>query len=313
MSFMSIAMAKTGESVETTNMNQFFDQPQKMHGHARGPAPLSIGPGVEKSADLLQIHVEKVRVRPESRLVYHTDPHSSGADRFRYLRMVLQELWTAGKVRSLLITSALPGDGKSTIALNLATALADGGKRSVLLIEADLHRPTLGLQLGLPAREGLSECLETGLHPLSAIRRIEPLGWYFLPAGQPDMNPTELLQAEAFGGVMKTVSPLFDWVLIDSPPVTPLTDALSLTRLCSATLMVAREGVTPQRTIKKAIALLGRQRVLGVVLNGVEGLDRLYSGYYGNKDLRIEAQLKNRAATRVIDATSFINGPQSRW
>jgi capsular exopolysaccharide synthesis family protein len=291
-------------------MNQFFDRPQVVHGQVRGPAPVSLESEIEKADELKLIPVEQVSLPPESRLVYFTDPHSSGADRFRYLRMILRELWMAGKLKSLLITSSLPGDGKSTVALNLATALAERGKRNVLLIEADLHRPSVGHQLGLPPRQGLAECLESGVDPLSAIRRLEPLGWYLLPAGQADMNPTELLQAEAFGSVMQTVSPLFDWIIVDSPPITPLTDALSLARQTSATLLVAREGKTPRRSLERAIALLGRQRVLGVVLNGVAGLDQLYSGYYGNKDLRIAGQLTSRAASsKVIEARPSNGGP----
>jgi capsular exopolysaccharide synthesis family protein len=283
-------------------MNQYFERPQVLHSQMRGQATVSIG-SVEKTADLKLIPVEQVYPKPESRLVYYTDPHSSGADRFRFLRMVLRELWTAGKLKTLLITSSQPQDGKSTIALNLATALAENGKRSVLLIEGDLHRPTVGEKLGLLPRAGLAECLETGLDPISAIRRLEPLGWYLLPAGQADVNPTELLQTEAFGGVMQSLYSLFDWILIDSPPVTPLTDALCLARMTNATLLVAREGVTSRRAIEKSIAVLGRQRVLGVVLNGVQGLDQLYSGYYGNKELRVAAQLKSRQeAPKVIEA-----------
>ncbi len=175
----------------------------------------------------------------------------------------------------------MPRDGKSTIALNLATALAEGGKRTVLLIEADLHRPTLTEQLGIEKRVGLADCLERNLNPISVLRRLEPLTWYLLPAGEPRSNPTELLQTEAFAGLLQTLSPHFDWILIDSPPVIPLTDALSLARQANATLLVAREGRTPQEAIEKAIAILGRQRILGIVLNAVEGLDRMYSGHYG--------------------------------
>jgi capsular exopolysaccharide synthesis family protein len=211
----------------------------------------------------------------------HTDPRSAAADRFRFLRMCLRELWNAGKLKSLQITSPLPQEGKSTIALNLATALAEGGKRTVLLIEADLHRPTLTEQLGLKKGAGLADCLEASLNPFSALRRLDPLGWYLLPAGEPTINPTELLQTEALGGVLQKLSPLFDWVLIDSPPVIPLIDSLLIARQVNATLLVAREGRTSREAVEKAIAVLGRQRVLGIVLNAVEGLDRLYSGYYG--------------------------------
>jgi capsular exopolysaccharide synthesis family protein len=232
--------------------------------------------------------------------------------------MCLRELWKAGKLRTLQITSPLPQDGKSTIALNLATALAEGGKRTVLLIEADLHRPTLTEQLGLEQRAGLADCLETSLNPLSVLRRLEPLGWYLLPAGEPRSNPTELLQTEAFAVVLQTLSQHFDWILIDSPPVIPLTDALSLARQANATLLVAREGRTPREAIEKAIAVLGRQRVLGIVLNAVEGLDRVYSGYYGYsgysannglKDVRRAETLKESAALPAIQAKHSILDP----
>ena len=210
-----------------------------------------------------------------------SDPRSAGADRFRFLRMCLREVGNAGKLKSLQITSPLAQDGKSTIALNLATALAEGGKRTVLLIEADLHRPNLSAQLGIEKRVGLADCLEGNLNPVSAVIRLEPLGWYLLPSGEPRSNPTELLQTDAFAGVLQRLSPFFDWILIDSPPVIPLTDALSLARQADATLLVAREGRTPREAIEKAIAVLGRKRVLGIVLNALQGLDRMYSGYYG--------------------------------
>jgi capsular exopolysaccharide synthesis family protein len=231
-------------------------------------------------SEFQQIAVEEVRVQPASRIVFHTDPNSPAADRFRFLRMRLRALWNTKRLRTLLVTSPLPEDGKSTIALNLATALAEGGKRTVLLIEGDLHRSPLTQHLGLEVRPGLAECLERGLNPVSALRRLEPLGWYVLPAGHATGNPTELLQSEALPGVMQALVPYFDWILIDSPPVIPLTDALSLGRHANASLLVARAGQTPKDAIEKALGLLGREHIVGVVLNGVEELDRLYSGYY---------------------------------
>lgn len=236
---------------------------------------------LEKTLQLQQIPEEEVCVHPKSRIVLHSDPLSPGADRFRYLRMYLRELWNAGKVKSLLITSPLAQDGKSTVAVNLATALAEGGKRSVLLVEADLHNPTLIKLLGLEPKFGLTDCLERNLNPLFAIRRLTPLNWYLLPAGVPVDHPTELLQTEAHGLLMQKLASLFDWVLFDSPPVIPVTDSVSLARQTNATLLVARQGRTPREAVQKTIALLGKQRVLGIVLNGVDGLDHQYSGYYG--------------------------------
>jgi capsular exopolysaccharide synthesis family protein len=266
-------------------MSDFHNQIKKLSSPQSGD-PLSLSAGtnqrqVEEALQLKHILTEEVHVHPGSRIVLHTDPSSPGADRFRYLRMCLRELWNAGKLRSLLITSALPQDGKSTMSLNLATALAEGGRRSVLLLEADLHNPSLSKQLGLENRSGLSDCLEGVLNPLSAIRRLEPLNWYFLPAGNAVGHPTELLQTEALTLLMQKLSSLFDWVLVDSPPVIPVTDALSLARQTSATLLVAREGYTPREAVEKTVALIGKQRLLGVILNGVDGLERLYSGYHG--------------------------------
>jgi capsular exopolysaccharide synthesis family protein len=195
--------------------------------------------------------------------------------------MRLQELRNARKLRAVLVTSPLPGDGKSTIVLNLATALAEGGKRAVLLIDADLHHASLNRQLGIKTPTGLTQCLEGGLNPFSAIRRLEPLNWYFLAAGAQAANPTELLQTEALSNVIQKLSLHFEWILIDSPPVIPLTDAVSLTRQTDATLLVARAGRTSQKAIETAITLLGRTHVIGVALNAVEGLDRAYSKYAG--------------------------------
>jgi capsular exopolysaccharide synthesis family protein len=263
----------------------YLDPSKKLAGHTSEPLLTRRGAASEEIPKPSQLHwipTEEVQVAPSSRIVLHTDPSSPGADRFRFLRMCLRDLWDAGKLKSLLITSPLPQDGKSTIALNLATALADGGKRTVLLIEADLHHPTLVGQLNLQPRPGLAECLERGLNPLPLVRRLEPLNWYLLSAGEATDNPTELLQTEALAGVMRQLSPHFDWILIDSPPVSPLTDAVSLARHANATLLIARKGRTPRESIEKAITLVGRQRVLGIVLNAVEGLDRLYSGYYGH-------------------------------
>jgi len=282
-------------------MSNHFDLPKKLPEPATdSSAPVvAASEGLEKAFQLQQVPTEEVQVHPGCRIIMHTDPRSAGADRFRFLRMCLRELWNAGKLKSLLITSPLPRDGKSTISLNLATALSEGGKRTVLLIEADLHHPTLTEQLGLEGRPGLADCLEGTLNPVMALRRLEPLNWYLLSAGDPRSNPTELLQTDALAGLLEKLSPHFDWILIDAPPVTPLTDALSLARQANATLLVAREGRTPREEIEKAIAVLGRQRVLGIVLNGVEGLDRLYSGYYGYNRYSDNHGLKPISAGKV--------------
>lgn len=233
---------------------------------------------------LPEFPVEEAHLVPENRLVYYADPRGPAADRFRLLRMRLKEHWKAGKLKKLLVTGPLANDGKSTVILNLATALAERGKRSVLVVEADLHNSSLSEILRLRTWAGLAECLvDEATPPLSAIRRVEPLGWHLLPAGEPRRNPTELLQTPAFGHIMKQLSPCFDWILIDSPPVISLTDSLSLQQHADASLLVVRAGQTPREAVEQTIALLGKKNILGIVLNGVEVRDHLYYQYESHR------------------------------
>jgi succinoglycan biosynthesis transport protein ExoP len=235
----------------------------------------------EPVSALRNIPVERAELETGCRLQLLTDPRSASADRFRYLRMRLRELRELAKLRSLVITSPLPDDGKSTIALALAAALAEGGKHPTLLIEADLHHPSLASTLGLKPRAGLAECLEDRVDPLSQIRKVEPIGFYLLEAGTPRGNPTELLQSDALAAVMQALLSHFDWILIDTPPALPLTDAVSLSRQVDATLLVARADRTSREAIEQSLTLIGHKHVVGVVLNGADGLHRLYSDYYG--------------------------------
>lgn len=239
---------------------------------------------IEMTPDLGLIPVESVEVKPSQRLIVVSEPRSPGADRFRYLRMRLRELRGKGQLKSLVITSPTPQDGKSTVTMNLATVLAERGRRNVLVVEADLHQPSLAKTLGIQALPGLAECLESGLDPMKAVRKIEPLHWYLLQAGTPHGNPTELLQTGPLPSVMDTLTEHFDWVVIDTPPVAPLTDALCLSRLADACLVVLRAGKTPQEAVHDALGLLGPGKVAGLIFNGAEGLNKLYekyAGYYG--------------------------------
>src|SRR5579872_2443506 len=206
------------------------------HEHIAPPVPMAAISEKVPSANIATVapalpefRVETAQLRPESRLVYHLEPRSPAADRFRLLRMRLKTFWNAGKLKRLLITSPLAHDGKSTMTLNLATALAERGKRRVLVVEADLHHSSIAKTLRLEPWAGLSDCLaDSTTSPLGAIRRVEPLGWHLLPAGEPRRNATELLQTPALGHILEQLSPCFDWIVIDSPPVIPLTDSISL-------------------------------------------------------------------------------------
>jgi capsular exopolysaccharide synthesis family protein len=243
--------------------------------------------GLVDAPGLSQIETVQAVIPPGSRLVYHTDPHSAAADRYRTLRIRLQPLWVSGKLKKILITSPLPGDGKSTVSMNLATALAEHGRRSVILVEADLHHSFLAKNLGLPHRLGLAECLEGGRNPLDLVRRLDPLDWYLLPAGEPCSNATELLQGQMLPNIIDEFAKHFDWIVVDSPPVVPLSDVLSLKNHTDGSLMVVKAGRTSQDAVEEAITRLGRQHVLGIILNGVEQADLVYHKYgYDNYNSR---------------------------
>jgi Mrp family chromosome partitioning ATPase len=133
--------------------------------------------------------------------------------------------------------------------------------------------------LGLPAYPGLAECIESGGKPLSFLRQIEPLGWYLFPAGQAQSNPTELLQSPRVAEVLNELTPLFDWILIDTPPVMPLTDTLSLRRHADGVFIVVRADQTPKDAVEAAIDRVGSKNVIGIILNGCQELDQVYSGH----------------------------------
>jgi capsular exopolysaccharide synthesis family protein len=267
-------------------MSRVYDAVRKSEQRTGKPSAASsdvfFNPTVE-SGTLLSTPAERVQVRPESRIVVYTDPRSPGAERFRLLRMALRQIDLGEQAKTLLITSPLPKDGKSTIALNLATSLAAAGTIKVLLLEADLRRPSLIEYLGLNPWTGLAQVLESGSDPFSAVRRIEPLGFYLLPAGRPPEKPAELLQSEKFSALMQDFRGSFDWILTDSPPAFPLVDAMALKAQADRTLLVARAGNTPREAVEEAVRLIGPEHMIGIVLNAAEGLDRLYGDYYDAK------------------------------
>lgn len=238
---------------------------------------------LERADVYLPVPTEVSTVTDETRLVVYSDPRSAGADRFRLARARLRNIQATRKLKTLLITSPLPEDGKSTVALNLATVLSEHGKVPVLLIEGDVFRPGLVKRLGLKPWPGLTDCFERGGDPMLAIRRVDPLGFYLLPGGRPVDDSNSLILQSSFTSqlINGLASSSFSWVLVDSPPTTPVADILALNALVDATLLVARAGKTPRETIEESTKALGRDRIIGVILNGVEGLERTYSKYYG--------------------------------
>jgi capsular exopolysaccharide synthesis family protein len=215
---------------------------------------------------------------PESRLLSLTHMGSLGAEKLRLLALRLKNMRDTRKLKTVLITSTMPEEGKSLISANLAVTLARSRHLKTLLLECDLRRPTLAQVLTQRNLPGLSECLQSNRSVNDFIFETQPAGFFFLPAGAPPANPLELMQSAAFQQMMQQLTASFDWILIDSPPVLPLADTSLLMRSSDGVLMVAREGVTQKKPMQKAIEVIDPALLLGVVLNGSTNTD--HENYY---------------------------------
>jgi protein-tyrosine kinase len=168
--------------------------------------------------------------------------------------------------RVVMITSAMPGEGKTLTASNLAVTLAESYKRQVLLIDADLRRPWVHEMFQVPNLSGLNDRLkDEEVRKVPLLRLTDHLS--LLTAGRPDRDPMAVLSSERMQRVLQEASARFDWVIIDTPPVALLTDAHLLASLVDAVVLVVQAGQTPLPAINTAIQAVGRDRILGVVLN----------------------------------------------
>lgn len=210
-------------------------------------------------------------------------PHVFG-EAFRSIRtsLVFSNGTSAGRV--ILVTSAQPLEGKTTTACNMAFALAIGGER-VLLIDADLRRPGVTRTLGLEASIGLSHLLTGQATPREAIHKMETPNLWVMPSGRIPPNPSELLASDQMKTLLNTNNGWFDWIIVDTPPVLAVTDAVLLAPLTSGVAFIVGSEMTPRRHVRRALdtVMTGQPRLLGVVLNGID-LSRnkyYYSRYYG--------------------------------
>ena len=199
-------------------------------------------------------------------------------EQFRRLAATLHHAQRANGLRSVMITSAAQGDGKTLTAVNLALVLAESYRSHVLLVDADLRRPSIPSVADLGDGNGLSEALRATHEQKLALVPITPR-LTLLPAGQPISNSIDALTSPRMRQILDEASTRFDWVILDAPPVGPTADARLLTEMVGGTLFVIHAGRTQCPDVLKAIESLGREQILGVVLNGVD--ERSLEGYYG--------------------------------
>lgn len=207
------------------------------------------------------------------------DAGATGAEQFRTLRSRLYQLRNDQPVRTLLVTSAGPGEGKTFVSSNLAQAIVRQPDRRVLLIDADLRRARLHLPFGAPPAPGLAEYLRGEADEAGVIQCGGEDNLFLIPGGKEVANPSELLSNGRLSSLLNRVGPLFDWVLLDSPPCLPVADASIVANYCDAVLFVVRAGSTPTEVAQRAMQELQGRHVAGVVLNAIEETDG-YNAYY---------------------------------
>ena len=219
---------------------------------------------------------------PEQRLVALTSPNSTGAEMFRVLATRLAHMQNKRRLQKLLITSSVVDEGKSVVAVNLALTLARRPDTRVLLIEADLRRPTAAALLSTSPLRGICEWCEEKLVLENTLYQVRDLPLWFLAAGHPMPEPLPLLESDRFARMLDAVSANFDWVLLDATPLLPMADSTSLARLCDGVLVVVREGVTRKKVLNKAVACIEKSKLVGTVFNQASTLNFDYDAYYGD-------------------------------
>lgn len=220
-------------------------------------------------------------------LIAHNDLKNPATEAYRVIRTSIQFAQAGKELKTLAVTSCIPNDGKSMTAANLAVVLTQAGK-SVLLIDCDMRNPTVHKNFNLSNKVGLSSCISMGTALSDAVQKTSIEGLYALTGGVIPPNPSELLGSEQMKNVLQRAKEQYDYVLIDTPPVMPVTDALIVGRFVDGMILViasAEVKVEMARDVKNQLVNAGAN-ILGVVLNKVRsehhGYGYGYYYYYGN-------------------------------
>jgi capsular exopolysaccharide synthesis family protein len=210
----------------------------------------------------------EVCVGPASRLLFLTEPESLAAEKFRFLGVRMRQLQQNRPIKKVLVTSTMAEEGKSMVSANLAGVLARRKRHKVLLIEGDLRRPVLAKRFGLRNLEGVAEWLRGNADAVTNVYHLQSPDFWLMPAGDPPSNPLELLQSGRLATLMNQLSPMFDWIIVDSPPLLPLADTTVWQRVTEGALLVVREARAEKAALQRGLEILKKSDLLGVVLNG---------------------------------------------
>jgi len=249
------------------------------NGVARAGMPAFASPF---NTDTLLARCAQLEWKPDAStmLFMNGDDSARGTEEFRTLRSRLYHLREKMPLKKVLVTSALPKEGKSFTSSNLAQVMVRQHGRRVLLIDADLRAPRLHTMLGTTSDPGLSDYLLGKNDEFSIMQRGPLENLFFIPSGTGVSDPAELVGNGRLKLLLQRVEPLFDWIIVDSPPAVPVSDAGVLAKACDGVLMVVRSNSTPSDLARKARQEFPDQALIGVVLNCTREEAAPYSRYY---------------------------------
>lgn len=216
---------------------------------------------------------------PESMVFSRSDTRGPADESLRLLAHRLQRIRERRPMKTLVVTSASPKEGKTVVAVNLAATLAANSGR-VALIDGDLRCAYVAGVLGVPVLPGFAECLEEEQSVEENLLPVSPLSFDLLQAGAAKRNPAELLQGPRLKEVAMTLGSKYDWIVIDTPPLTPFVDAQCLAAAADAVIVVVRAGHTSRDSIARTLESLKDVYVAGIVLNGADAEHSPYYKYY---------------------------------
>jgi capsular exopolysaccharide synthesis family protein len=216
-------------------------------------------------------------------LVSLTAPASFAAEQYQGLRLTIERLARARDMKVIAISSPAAGDGKTVTAINLAGALARGSDERVLLIDADLRRPSVARQLGMTdAHVGLADALsDDRTSVVSVVRRLEAYNLDVIPAGTPRAGISQILRSPRLDAFLKEARQRYAYIVLDTPPLLPVFDSALLAKSVDGVLMVVAANRTPRKLLGEALNMLDASTVLGIVFNRDERpLFGYYNAYY---------------------------------
>jgi capsular exopolysaccharide synthesis family protein len=245
--------------------------------------------GSARVARFVSYDISPARVEPH--LIAVSQPRSAYCEQFRSLRTRILQAGERLQTRAIVVTSAGVAEGKTLTALNLAWLLAQTDGVRALIIDSDLRQPCATDYLGIDAPVGLSEVLGGQLSLEDAIVRLEPAGLHLLPGGKPRDDVAELLSGPTYAGLLSDVRRMFDYVIIDAPPLGIFTDASVLMNRADGALLVIRAGKTKYSVLDKLLEQIPKEQLMGVVLNRsdeqLESSSYYYQRRYYSNDRRL--------------------------